>query len=154
MLQGRKNSEHFLDRPGPEAGLLGGDGQIAGHGQGGKDAPVVRHPVNAGAADRVGMRLCDALAVKRDLAALCRREAEDGARCRCFTGAIGAQQADHFAGTDVERDAEQRLGFAVKGLDIVNSKHYAPHHPARAPRFEARTDSLSRRVSGVPWAMT
>ena len=134
--QHRKQVVDALQRPRAGAARLAADQQVLLDRQRGKQSPAFRHQCDA-AAEHLESWLCsDRRAVEQDVAAARRHHAGDGFQQRALAGAVGADHRHHLAGVDRERDAEQRLEVAVKGVDGAHLEERIRHRrrsPCRSP---------------------
>ena len=128
------------------------------------EAPVVRHPADAGARDAVRRPVRHVRAVEADAAALRpasgRGSSAASWSCRRRSGRAARTTSP---GATAKRDVEQHLRLAVEGMDAVDASS-ASAPPAIAgsergraaatvmqrPRFEACTQGFCCSASGVP----
>ncbi len=62
----------------------------------------------------------DRVALEQDLALAWRHQPHDGFQRRRFADAVAAEQSNHFAGANRERDAVQDVALAVIGVNILD----------------------------------
>src|SRR6185503_20751163 len=91
----------------------------------------------------------DRPALEADVAAPWPGQPQDGAQHRGLTRAVGAEQRQHFAGSDGKGDAEQRLCLAVEGVDGGDVEHQLSR-----PRLGDCTQGFCFSSVGVPRAIT
>ena len=87
----------------------------------------------------------DVLSGERDLPGAGRGESRDGTQGGAFAGPVRADQRDHLAGVDGQRDALQRLDRAVVGMDVRN---FEQGHHACFPRYASITPGSARTTAG------
>src|SRR6185436_20915277 len=66
----------------------------------------------------------DVVAVNRDVAGARRLDADDAPQRRGLAGAVGADEADDFAGPDLERKIVDGLELAVDLGQVLDGDHY------------------------------
>ena len=94
--------------------------QVLHHSEQLEDAPVLRHVTDAEAGELVRRHACDGLALEQDFALARIDQPHDGLERGALADAVAAQQPDHLAGTDLQRDAVQDVALAVEGVDVLD----------------------------------
>src|SRR5690606_12182880 len=88
-----------------------------------KNAPPFRHDDDAVLNQLMRLQRQDIPALIDHLAACGLYPSADGTQERGFSGAVGAQDGDHLAFPDAERDGSDRHMLSVDDADIADLKH-------------------------------
>ncbi len=104
-------------------------GEVRAHVERAEQADVLVGARDAGARDAVRRQPVEARAVERDRARRQRREAGRRVDQRRLAGAVGADQAQHAARLDRQRDAAQRVDAAVANADVLEDAGVRPLRP-------------------------
>ena len=94
--------------------------QVFHHGEQAEDAAVFRHIADAEAGELVRRQPGDGIAVEHHRAVARPHQAHDGLQRRALADAVAAEEADHLAGADLERDAVQDMALAVIGVHVLD----------------------------------
>ena len=94
--------------------------QVFHHREQAEDAAVLRHVADAEPRQLVRRQAGDGVAVEQHRAVARLHQAHDGLERRAFADAVAAEQADHLAGADGERDAVQDVALAVIGVHVLD----------------------------------
>ena len=94
--------------------------QIFHHREQAENAAVFRHIADAEPRQLVRRQAGDVVAVEQHLALARLHQAHDGFERGAFADAVAAEQPDHLAGADLERDAVQDVALAVIGVHVLD----------------------------------
>src|SRR5258708_24027286 len=122
-LELREERIYALERP--RAAPPGGGDEVFADGEVGEDLAAFGHQADARLRDAVGGQAADPLAIKGDHTRLRRGDAHDRFDGRGLAHAVAAEQADELRGADFERDAEEHLASAIRGLHLAQLEHQA-----------------------------
>jgi hypothetical protein len=134
-----QNGKKLVDageRPRPLPLELAADQQILLDGERGKQPPPFGHQRDAPCHHLVSRPALGMAAVEHDLAARWRHQAGDGLEQSAFAGTIGTDHRDDLVRLDAEREVEQRLEVAVKGIDRCDFQQGVRHRsefPCKCP---------------------
>ena len=123
-----KQLEDFLTAPwiGVAGAVGGGCQQVFIDTQVREYLSSLGHQPDTGLRHLVGRQVADGPPLEVDFSRMGRHHAHDSVNGRGLAHAVAAEQGHHLAGADLERNAEQHLASAVRGLDLGYPLHGSP----------------------------
>ena len=145
LAQPRKKLEHAFEAPAgrtfPRIFPIG-DLEVLAHREGGKHAPALRHEPRALARDRLGRQALDRLAEQAHRAPARAQPSDHRVHAGGLAGAVAAEEREHPALGDAERDRVQDVAVAVERVhafeDSAGAFSYDISGQDRPPGFEGR----------------
>ena len=125
--------------------------EVLGDRQAGEEAAVLRHEAEAGAAGLERLAPADLDAVEADRAGARPHQPHDAGERRGLAGAVAPEERDDFAALHADRETEEDLTLAVRGL---KSSHFKERHPGQPPARAFFTSSQLRATDSVLTALT
>ena len=122
-LQDREELVDSLDPPGPWALAEGAETQVLFNRERGEEETPLGHEGDAAAHDLVGRQVADGLALERDLLRRRRQLPDHALEKGRLAGAVGPDDGDGLAASDMDVDAEERLKVAVEGGEVLGREH-------------------------------
>ena len=104
-----------------DAGAVEAGAQVLHHREQAEDAAVLRHVADAEPRQAMRRQAGDGGAVEENAALARLHQAHDRLQGRALADAVAAEQADHLAGPDLERDAVQDVALAVIGVQVLDA---------------------------------
>ncbi len=120
--------QHFIKRPRVRNGG-GGDLDVFGDAQFGKNPVLLRHVCDSGPSPRIGGPSIERLAIQRDLAFDARQLSKDGLEQRRLAGAVASEKTGNLAGGNEKIDALQDVRLAVPAVQFFNGERVQDRPP-------------------------
>src|SRR5690606_24240717 len=114
------------------------------------DPTLFGHQLQAQPGDFMGLHLVDGRTGEGNAARLRGQRPRKRLQQRGFSRAVAAQQGQDLVLADLERNVEQNMRIAVKGIDAVDFEQ--THDSSTPPRYASCTALLAWISSGVPSA--